>query len=113
VETTSWRNCKSEISAFFLARRICCRALSILKFFSRGWVRPKDSEELKAGLKLVKTLFVSCLLLLKLRLKTPPVGMAWLSPKFQVSVVFVTLAPPANALLAGFVTLFLLRFPNK
>ncbi len=65
------------------------------------------------GLKVEKMLFVSCLLLVKVRLKVPPVGMAWLRPKFQVSVVVVTLVPPANALLWGLVFLFLFRFEDR
>jgi hypothetical protein len=39
--------------------------------------------------------------------------MAWLRPKFQVSVVFVTLVPPAKALLWGLVLLFLFRFDER
>ncbi len=41
-----WRNCTSVISRLFLASRSWFRGLSILKFFSSGWVRPMVRLEL-------------------------------------------------------------------
>jgi hypothetical protein len=71
--TTDCRNCSSEISLFFLESRSCRLGASSRRFLRRGWEAARVKFDVYEGLKVVKMLLVSRLLLLKVRLNSPPV----------------------------------------
>ena len=93
-----WRNWTSVISRFFLVSLRFRRGASILRFLSSGCVRLKARPEPKTGLKVEKTLLLSRLLLLNETLRSAPVGIAWSTPKFQMSSFSLIAAPPEKRL---------------
>src|SRR5512134_2601805 len=81
--------------------RIWARPPSRRRLRRSGWRNDKVKLEVNVGLKVLKKLLLSALLLSKVTFRFPPVGRFWLTPKFQTVVLLVTVSPPEKKLVWG------------